>query len=142
MHRLAAILLISGLSVGTAYAADHPGKGHQGHEGSNNTTINIQVDTHERTVVHEYYGEVISHGRCPPGLAKKNNGCMPPGHAKKWARGRPLPRDVVYYALPPELIVRLHPPEGARYVRVASDILLIAVGSGIVLDAIDDLSGY
>jgi hypothetical protein len=24
-----------------------------------------------------------AHGGCPPGLAKKNNGCMPPGHAKK-----------------------------------------------------------
>lgn len=22
------------------------------------------------------------HGKCPPGLAKKNNGCQPPGHAK------------------------------------------------------------
>lgn len=22
------------------------------------------------------------HGKCPPGLAKKNNGCLPPGHAK------------------------------------------------------------
>jgi hypothetical protein len=21
-------------------------------------------------------------GGCPPGLAKKNNGCLPPGHAK------------------------------------------------------------
>ena len=24
---------------------------------------------------------------CPPGLAKKHNGCMPPGQAKKLARG-------------------------------------------------------
>ncbi|WP_341633110.1 hypothetical protein [Sphingomonas agri] len=26
-------------------------------------------------------------GGCPPGLAKKNNGCMPPGQARKLARG-------------------------------------------------------
>ena len=25
---------------------------------------------------------------CPPGLAKKNNGCLPPGQAKKLARGQ------------------------------------------------------
>ena len=26
-------------------------------------------------------------GGCPPGLAKKHNGCRPPGHAKRWNRG-------------------------------------------------------
>jgi hypothetical protein len=26
-------------------------------------------------------------GGCPPGLAKKNNGCLPPGQAKKLGRG-------------------------------------------------------
>ena len=31
------------------------------------------------------------------------------------------------------------PPSGYRYVRVASDILLIAVGTRIVVDAIEDL---
>lgn len=25
---------------------------------------------------------------CPPGLAKKNNGCLPPGQARKLARGQ------------------------------------------------------
>mgnify|MGYP001565081471 FL=1 len=32
---------------------------------------------------------------------------MPPGQAKRWTIGRPLPRDVVYYNLPPS-IVELH----------------------------------
>lgn len=27
-------------------------------------------------------------GGCPPGLAKKNNGCAPPGQARKLARGQ------------------------------------------------------
>jgi hypothetical protein len=27
-------------------------------------------------------------GGCPPGLAKKNNGCLPPGQARKLARGQ------------------------------------------------------
>jgi len=26
--------------------------------------------------------DYIGGGGCPPGLAKKNNGCSPPGHAK------------------------------------------------------------
>ncbi|MDP2240120.1 MAG: RcnB family protein [Burkholderiales bacterium] len=97
------------------------------------------ADEH-RGMVREYYGERFRTGKCPPGLAKKNNGCMPPGQAKKWQVGRPLPRDVIYYDLPQTLIVQLgRPPTGHRYVRVAADILLIAVGTGMVLDAIEDL---
>ncbi|MHB8951131.1 MAG: RcnB family protein, partial [Rhodoferax sp.] len=79
-------------------------------------------------------------GRCPPGLAKKNNGCMPPGQARKWAVGQPLPPGVVTYSLPTVVINQLGaPPAGQRYVRVASDILLIAIGTGLVIDAIQDL---
>jgi Ni/Co efflux regulator RcnB len=97
-------------------------------------------DDARRGVVREYYGEQFRTGRCPPGLAKKNNGCMPPGQAKKWRVGRPLPRDVIFYDLPPTLVVQLgRPPAGHRYVRVAADILLIAVGTGMVIDAIQDL---
>ncbi len=98
------------------------------------------ADQH-RVVVREYYGEQFRAGKCPPGLAKKNNGCMPPGQAKKWRVGRPLPPDVVYFELPPPLVIKLGPPpSGHRYVRVAADILLIAIGTGLIVDAIEDLS--
>jgi Ni/Co efflux regulator RcnB len=93
-----------------------------------------------RLIVREYYDEQFHGGRCPPGLAKKHNGCMPPGQAKKWELGRSLPRDVVYYPVPQPLLVKIGPPPpGHRYVRVATDILLIAVGTGLVVDAIQDL---
>ena len=94
-----------------------------------------------RTAVHDYYShEFNNRGRCPPGLAKKHNGCMPPGQAKKWTMGRPLPRDVIFYNLEPGLVRQFGPPPaGHRYVRVASDILLIAIGTGMVIDAIQDL---
>ena len=93
-----------------------------------------------RVVIHDYYVTEYRAGRCPPGLAKKNNGCMPPGQAKKWHVGHPLPREVVYYELPPALVVQIGtPPPGYRYVRVAADILLIAIGTGMVIEAIADL---
>lgn len=96
-------------------------------------------DNH-RVVVREYYDERYRGGRCPPGLAKKNNGCTPPGLARNWRMGQPLPRDVVYYAVPQQLVLQIGPPpSGYRYVRVASDILMIAIGSGMVVDAIQDL---
>ncbi len=94
----------------------------------------------QRLAVREYYGERYRSGHCPPGLAKKNNGCMPPGQAKKWRVGRPLPRDVVYYEVPRNLVVRLGPPPaGQKYIRVAADILLITVGTSMVVDALQDL---
>lgn len=93
-----------------------------------------------RSAIHDYYSAQISRGFCPPGLAKKQNGCMPPGQAKKWTIGRPLPRDVIFYDLPRPLLDRLdRVPTGYRYVRVATDILLIAIGTGMVIDAIEDL---
>lgn len=97
-------------------------------------------DDQRRRIIIDYYGAEFRRGNCPPGLAKKNNGCLPPGQAKKWNRGRPLPGDLRYYDLPQELVIRLPPPPGGhRYVRVASDILLIAVGTSMVVDAIEDI---
>ncbi|HCI15130.1 MAG TPA: hypothetical protein DFK12_14620 [Gallionellaceae bacterium] len=103
-------------------------------------TVSIHFGEQQRTVVQDYFAGQFRAGRCPPGLAKKRNGCMPPGQAKKWAMGRPLPRDVIFYDLPPRLVVQLGtPPAGHRYVRVAADILLIAVGTAMVVDAIEDI---
>ncbi|WP_395054621.1 hypothetical protein [Polaromonas sp.] len=94
----------------------------------------------QRVVVQEYYGQQYRAGRCPPGLAKKNNGCLPPGQAKKWAVGQPLPSDVRFYPVPQSVVLQLGvPPAGHKYVRVAADILLIAVGTGLIVDAIQDL---
>ncbi len=94
----------------------------------------------QRSVANGYYTEQYRAGRCPPGLAKKNNGCMPPGQAKKYMIGQPLPRDVVFYPVPATVSVRLGvPPAGYKYVRVATDILLIAIGTSMVVDAMQDL---
>ncbi|HEU4709683.1 MAG TPA: hypothetical protein VFS17_10255 [Methylophilaceae bacterium] len=156
------LLLLSGLLLSTPALAEKPeGVGH-GH-GNNkhgqsydreshgdhdrhdddrggDIKVNMYFGDHQREVVHDYYSEEFHGGHCPPGLAKKHNGCMPPGQAKKWRMGRRLPSDVVYYDLPPRLVVELGtPPAGYKYVRVAKDILLIAVGTSMVVDAIDDL---
>lgn len=94
----------------------------------------------QRLAVSNYYGNEFRAGRCPPGLAKKNNGCMPPGQARKWSVGQQLPRDVVYYSVPQSVVIQLGaPPPSHKYVRVAADILLIAVGTNMVIDAIQDL---
>ncbi len=99
-----------------------------------------RFDDRSRMAVRAYYGGEAKSGRCPPGLAKKHDGCMPPGQAKKWAVGRPLPADVVVYDVPAAVSVQIGvPPSGYKYVRVASDILMVAVGSSMVVDAIEDI---
>lgn len=116
-----------------------------GDRSSTNVAVQINIGGYfqdsQRSAVREYYEPRFRTGNCPPGLAKKNNGCLPPGQAKKWRTGYRLPSDVVYYPVPNEISIRLGvPPSGHKYVRVAADILLIAVGTGMVVDAIEDLS--
>lgn len=100
----------------------------------------FRFDDRRRVAIRDYYAREYRRGYCPPGLAKKHNGCMPPGLARRWRVGEPLARDVVYYDLPPSLVVQIGvPPAGYRYVRVASDILMIAAGTNMVVDAVNDL---
>ena len=69
-------LLLAGAAAlaSTSPALAKPGKG--------------QSNPHVGHVGHVGYGA----GGCPPGLAKKNNGCLPPGQAKKlYGVGQRLP---------------------------------------------------
>jgi hypothetical protein len=101
------------------------------------------LDDRRRNEIHDYYARRIRDGHCPPGLRKKQNGCQPPGHARRWQVGQRLPRDVIFYNVEPQVLTYLGPPPPRhRYVRVASDILLITIGTGMVIDAIDDLDRY
>jgi hypothetical protein len=105
---------------------------------------NVVVVDRDRNAVYSYYRTEYAAGNCPPGLAKKGNGCLPPGQAKKmWAIGQPLPGGIVYYPLPPALLGQLSPlPAGYQYVRVANDILLMAMGTRMIAAAIADLSSF
>ena len=93
----------------------------------------------QRQAAQAWFDEPEHRGFVPPGLAKK--GGLPPGQARLWKRGQPLPAGVIGYALPRSLeLVLGPPPAGHRYVRVATDILLIAIGTGIVVDALEDIA--
>jgi len=141
-----ALALAAGCAAGPVYAErpegagkEHGQKGEHGKKDKDKGGGDRFSDD-SRIAVREYFAGEVRSGHCPPGLAKKNNGCTPPGLAKQWKRGEPLPPDVVVYELPAELHVRIGiPPVGYKFVRVASDILMIAVGTSMVVDAIEDL---
>lgn len=102
----------------------------------------VVVPDRDRATIVGYYQTQFRAGNCPPGLAKKNNGCLPPGQAKKlWTLGQPLPMSVTYAALPGVLLGQLGaPPVGYEYIRVANDILLMAVGTRLIAGAVADLA--
>ena len=68
MRHLIALAGVAALAIaGPAYAKPGQGHGNAGHH-----------EAHGKGGIYGYGA-----GGCPPGLAKKNNGCMPPGQAKK-----------------------------------------------------------
>ena len=97
----------------------------------------------QRTYVREYYTTNYGSGkRCPPGLAKKNNGCMPPGQTRNWVVGQPVPRGVVVYTVAQPVIRMLPPaPYGYRYARIGGDIVLVQQQNNIIVDIIQGLLG-
>ena len=92
----------------------------------------------DRSYAREYYTERYSKAKaCPPGLAKKNNGCMPPGQARKLVPGQPVPAGVTLYPVPRQVIVQLPPPPyGYRYARVGNDIVLVRNENQLIVDII------
>jgi Ni/Co efflux regulator RcnB len=138
-----ALALSAALAIAPAAAKDKGhdnGKGKHGAPHAEDQDHGNQFGDRDRAAIRDYYVDAGRGGHCPPGLAKKNNGCLPPGQAKKWQLGQRLPPAVVYEPLPPALVVQLTPPpSGYRYVRVAGDILMISAGTRMVVDAIQDL---
>ena len=156
MHKRAiqlALLVALALCIsGSAFAKKpvspgNSGKQNSAHENSAassayraNANPDAYFNEERHRLIKNYFLQHKNPHGCPPGLAKKNNGCLPPGIAKKWRMGQPLPADVAYYELPGDLLALLgRVPEGQKLVRVGTDLLLISVGTGMVVDAIDDL---
>jgi len=118
---------------------DQGGSHHDGSSGDHDQYR--RFSSQDRGYWHEYWEDQYEHGNCPPGLAKKHNGCMPPGQAKKrYAIGHPLPRDIVIFEVPVLLLPRLAPcPPGYRYGIVDGDLVQLAIGTLLVVDAIEGL---
>lgn len=80
---------------------------------------------------------------CPPGLAAKNNGCLPPGLAKKlYTVGEVLPEGVPYELITDLAYYGLDMPDGNwLYYLVDGDVLRIADDVFTVLEAFEILFG-
>lgn len=101
-----------------------------------NFDISVIFGKREREHIHDYYRKDAK--KCPPGLAKKHNGCLPPGIAKKrYQVGHHLPNDISIRDLPDIILGRLpHLPDGYGYRELDGDIALIDLTTNVILDAV------
>jgi len=138
-----AIGAVLAISMAAAALADNDkakdkskGKGHD--KGAPTVLV---FNDHDRDEVHRYWVDPFGRGNCAPGLATKHNGRLPPGQAKKrYVVGQPLPTAIVIQPLPPVLVTRLGPPPaGYQYAVIDGDVVKLAIGTRLVVDAITAL---
>ena len=139
MSRLIALILVSSLVGSVTLSAQKPKKQKGKPQGAGVSHVTVVFSSPQRTAVHSYFVNTYGRGNCPPGLAKKNNGCLPPGLAKKrYVVGQRLPNGIVVADLPAALLLQLGNAEpGYRYGILDGDLLKLAVGTMLVVDAID-----
>jgi hypothetical protein len=138
VRRLVALAFALSLVNSIALSAQKPKK-HKGKPHETQVAV-VFIDT-QREAARSYFVKQHGRGKCPPGLAKKGNGCLPPGQAKKrYAVGHPLPHGIVVAELPVELSVTIGPaPAGYRYGIIDGDLVKLALGTLLVVDAIDGM---
>ena len=94
-----------------------------------------------RARVREYYAKEYGDGRkCPPGLAKKHNGCMPPGQAQ-WDVGQHAAHGHSgVHRAPARAGLSAGRPRTATATHViGNDIVLVQIQSNLIVDIIVDL---
>ena len=144
IYFITCITILAGLSGGALAKND---KGQKPYRASDiiwsdraSARITISIGGEDRDIIRSYLRRTYAK-KCPPGLAKKNNGCLPPGIAKKYRVGQPLPHDVLSSSLSSDLLRLLTPaPRGYTYVQVDRDVLLVGEATKKVVDAVTLLS--
>jgi hypothetical protein len=107
---------------------------------SGTTTAGVLADavftSLDRQIIRDYY----RNSGLPPGLARRDS--LPPGLQRQLVRNGRLPPGLEKRALPPDLRARL-PSRDRRYdmVQVGTDVLLILIATGVILDIIENAAG-
>jgi len=131
-----ATALLAALAV-TPALADKDGQGHGKRRDDDRDRV-VQVERH-----HHHRDDrvvLVDPGPprgCPPGLAKKNPPCVPPGQAKKGVAvvGQALPPGAVFVVPQPVLATLPPPPPGYRYAVVNNQVVLVS-GANIVVEIV------
>ena len=137
MRRLVALVLALSCVGSTALSAQKPKKQKGKSKKETHVTV-VFVDT-QREAARSYFARGTAKATAPR-ASPKNNGCLPPGQAKKrYVIGRSLPHGIVVGELPVELYLATTAPAGYRYGILDGDLVKLAVGTMLVVDAIEGL---
>ncbi len=131
------LLLAAALTVPTAAFAGNKGK--KAHDATVQThtseVVLSLITVTERTIIFDYVNQYRETFVPAPGNAKP----LPPGIAKKVARGGTLPPGIAKRYLPQDLLVQLPPRPGYQWVMVDNDLVLIAAATGLIVDILADI---
>ena len=111
--------------------------------------VKVTIADDERRVIQSYVDDRHANGKpgrkgrgLPPGLAKKTarGGELPPGWEKRCVRGEVMPTEVYArcHPLPPEVVVKLPvPPPGTILVAIDGKVARLAKATREILDVFD-----
>jgi len=136
--RILALMLIAAILIAASPSdAGNNGKKAQGSAEriSVHQTIAGLITITERSIILNYLDR--NQTNLPPSLA--NAQTLPPGIAKKIARGGSLPPGIAKRYLPNDLAGQLPPQPGHQWIVVGRDILLIASATSLIVDILDDV---
>jgi hypothetical protein len=88
-----------------------------------------------RQFVKSFYMENLSPGKCPEGMAWRNDRCEPSFPAA-WKFGEKIAQGVKTYPVEPKLVEKLNFDPGYTFVRVGGDILALERDTGRIADAV------
>jgi hypothetical protein len=139
MRKLALIASAAAMAM-TMPALAKPGQGHGAHGKGKNSAQAGHVRT--RPVVKAKSGQRYGANACPPGLAAKRNGCLPPGQARKLFNvGQRVPSGYDFYTryqdIPAAYRDQYGLTDGYRYIQRDQSIYMVDPRTSLVTRIID-----
>lgn len=130
--------LISALATFAFSSAAYADKGGNGHGNKNHGDFQ-HGEGRDRDDSDRDFGR-----GCPPGLAKKHDGCLPPGQARNYySRGQYLPRGysnyMAYHDIPERYRSRIRYENRYRYIFRDNRIYVVDPTTRLIRDIIEAL---
>ena len=124
--------------VHSSQAMADPGKGHAHGHGKAKTqheqpTSSSEVDAQLSV---QMAGVTLTVGTARQLAAQYQ---LPPGIRKQLARGKPLPPGLARQQLPASYVQQLPARDGCQWSQVGSDLVLVAIATGVVVELLSDV---
>jgi hypothetical protein len=137
------IIVLALLVCCPASAGQGPGKSNGKGHGNSAVVESIHTDelvfgtitVAERAIIGGYFAP--NRGSSVPELGSVKP--LPPGIAKKIARGGSLPPGIAKRYFPQGLMTQLPPRPGAQWLVVGTDVVLINIATNVIIDVLRDV---